>query len=348
MVKADAYGHGLLQVARALEAADGFAVARLQEALLLRRSGIRQRVLLLGTLLDQQDLACCSEQRIDVTAHDYASVDAIELQARHKPLRVWMKLDSGMHRMGLSPDAFVEADRKLATHPGIIELTHMTHFSCADNLQSGAVERQLACFQACHQSNLGANTSVANSAALISKPETRMDWVRPGIMLYGDNPLARQFQLNLRPAMTLRGRVVAIRTIRAREAVGYNERWTSTRPSRIGTIGIGYGDGYPRHAQTGTPVWVGGRIVPIVGQISMDTLGIDLSDHTGVNAGDEAVFWGAELSASTIANHAGTISYELFTSLTPRVTREYTTRDERRVTPQHEALRSSIRTASSL
>lgn len=322
MIKADAYGHGLLPVARALEAADGFAVARLDEALQLRDAGIRQRVLLLGTLLDETELATCSARRIDVTAHDQDTVTSIAAVARRAPLRVWLKLDSGMHRLGLDPAAFAAANRTLSVHSGIAELVHMTHFSSAGEPGSAATDQQWARFVAAHQDYPQAAISAANSAALISRPETRGDWVRPGIMLYGDDPLGGH-QLALRPAMTLRARVIAVRTIPAGESVGYNQRWTSTRPSRIATVGIGYGDGYPRHARGGTPVLLNGSLVPLVGQVSMDLLAVDVSDCGPVVPGDEAILWGAELPAATIAECANTITYELFTSLSQRADREY-------------------------
>lgn len=323
MVKADAYGHGLLQVGRALSAADGLAVARLQEALLLRKSGIAQRILLLATLLDTSDLAMCAEQHIDVTAHDEPSVACIAAQARRTPLRVWLKLDSGMHRVGLSPDAFVKADRLLSGHPGVLELIHMTHFSSAGDDESQAMEQQMSCFWRCHEASSKAKVSMANSAALIARRETHADWVRPGIMLYGANPLGADHQLSLRAAMTLSARIIAVREIGIGESVGYNGRWTSARRSRIGTVGIGYGDGYPRHARNGTPVWINGHLAPLVGQVSMDSFAVDLTDCRHVAAGDEAVVWGPELSAITVADCASTISYQLFTSLQRRVTREY-------------------------
>jgi alanine racemase len=322
MVKANAYGHGLLPVARALDAADGLAVARLQEALLLRRAGIAQRILLLGTLLDEADLAICSEQQIDATAHDKSSVTSIIAQARRTPLRVWLKLDSGMHRLGLDARAFVEADRLLVNHPGILELVHMSHFSSAGCLTATTMEKQISCFSACHHACSNAKVSLANSAALIARPETHGDWVRPGIMLYGENPLSTH-QLPLRAAMKLRASVVATRDIGIGESVGYNARWTSARPSRIATVGIGYGDGYPRHARNGTPVWINGDLASLVGQVSMDSLTLDITDCGHVSVGDEAILWGPELRASTVAEHANTISYELFTSLNSRVSREY-------------------------
>jgi alanine racemase len=323
MVKADGYGHGMLHVARAMSAADGFAVARLREALLLRRSGVSQRVLLLATLLGTSDLALCAEKKIDVTAHDERSVVSIEKQARITPLRVWLKLDSGMHRVGLSPDAFAEADHLLSRHPGVVDLVHMTHFSSAGDTTSTATESQMSCFWRCHRESSRAKASLANSAALLTRPDSHADWVRPGIMLYGDNPLRADHRVRLRPAMTLRASLISIRKIGVGEPVGYNCRWISGRISRIGTVGIGYGDGYPRHARNGTPVLVNGHRVPLVGQVSMDSLTVDLTDCGPVAVGDEAVLWGPELSVSSVAECADTISYDLFASLNRRVTREY-------------------------
>jgi alanine racemase len=234
-----------------------------------------------------------------------------------------LKLDSGMHRNGLKPDAFVDADRVLSTHSGILELIHMTHFASASDTASGVTERQISCFLACRRATSKAKVSLANSAALITRPETHADWVRPGIVLYGENPLGAHHHMPTRAAMTLRAHVIAIREIGSGESVGYNGRWTSAKPSRIGTVGIGYGDGYPRHARNGTPVWVRGDLAPLVGQVSMDSLTVDLTDCGHVAVGDEAMLWGPELPAATIAKHADTIPYELFASLTSRVSREY-------------------------
>ena len=322
MVKSDAYGHGLVPVAKALRAADGLAVARFDEALALRAAGIQQRILLLGTLLDAADLAICAAQDIDVTAHDALSVATIAAAAQKHPLRVWLKLDSGMHRVGLDPGAFVDADRLLRSVRGVGELTHMTHFSSADEPDGAVLDEQIACFAACHRHNPQANASLANSAALITRPETRADWVRPGIMLYGGTPL-RGRPVMLRPAMTLTARVLAVRALEAGQSVGYNRRWTSMRPSRIATVGIGYGDGYPRHAPNGTPVLINGFTAPLAGAVSMDSLCVDVTDCEGVAAGDEAILWGAALPAATVAEHAGTIYYALFTALGQRVNREY-------------------------
>lgn len=166
--------------------------------------------------------------------------------------------------------------------------------------------------------------SLANSAALMARPETQADWVRPGILLYGDNPLGAQHPLPLQAAMTLRAQIIALREIGTGESVGYNERWTSARPSQIATVGIGYGDGYPRHAPNGTPVWISGQLAPLVGQVSMDSLTVDVTDCEHAAVGDEAILWGPELPAATIAECADTISYQLYTSLHQRVSREFT------------------------
>lgn len=328
MVKADAYGHGLLRVAEALAAADGLAVARLQEALLLRRSGIKSRVLLLATLLESADLATCSEYDIDVTAHDDVSVACIIEQAKRTPLRVWLKLDSGMHRNGLASQAFMAADRTLSCHPGVVELTHMTHFSSATNPASPVTHQQILNFWECHNPKSEAKVSLANSAALITRRDVHADWVRPGIMLYGDNPLGTEYPLPLRAAMTLSSRIIAVRQIGIGEAVGYDGHWVSERVSRVATVAIGFGDGYPRHARNGTPVWISGHICRLVGRVSMDSLTVDVTDCGRVLVGDEVILWGRELPVAVVARFADSVPSELFTSLLPRVIREYVTAGE--------------------
>lgn len=321
MIKADAYGHGMIETAKALSEADGFAVARLEEALQLRRAGITQRVLLLGTLLDSDDLRLCSTHAIDVTAHDAGMVDAIAAVAAQHPLRVWLKLDSGMHRLGLSAAEFATTERRLRSCEGIIELAHLSHLSSAEDFTSPATDKQLRAFERSHD-NQGA-ASIANSAAIIGRPAARREWVRPGIMLYGINPLGIDQAPTLAPVMSLRATVLSMRTIAAGESVGYNQTWTATRESRIAAIGIGYGDGYPRHAQNGTPVWLNGRTVPLAGRVSMDTITVDVTDLAQVKPGDEAVLWGEELAVEVVAQHAQTISYELLTAIGHRVPRQY-------------------------
>ncbi|MDB6059903.1 MAG: hypothetical protein JWM78_6 [Verrucomicrobiaceae bacterium] len=322
MIKADAYGHGLINAARALSGADGLAVARLDEALQLRRAGISQRVLLLGTLLDRDDLQLCSAQKIDVTAHDFATAKNIAAIVDQYPLRVWLKLDSGMHRLGLSSTEFIAAEQLLRHRHGIIELSHLSHLSSSEDFSSDATATQLQTFDAL-RTNADCDASIANSAAIIARPNTRREWVRPGIMLYGVNPLAEQRGIELKPVMSLRANVLSVREVAAGDSVGYNQTWTAQRASRIAAIGIGYGDGYPRHAQNGTSVSINGHIAPLAGRVSMDTITVDVTEIPNLYVGDEAILWGVELAVERVAKYAGTISYELLTAIGHRVPREY-------------------------
>jgi len=323
VLKANAYGHGLIPVARALCDADGFAVARLSEAISLRSAGIRQRILVLGTLLDVDDIGLCSRFNIDITVHDRVSFDVAVSQSRGHPIRVWLKLDSGMHRVGFSPPEFIAADGILSRHPGVRELIHMTHLSCADEEIEATTNSQISRFGACHLASSPAQVSLANSAALLKFPNTRTDWVRPGLMLYGASPFSPASGPALDVAMTFSSLVIAVRQIAAGESVGYNCRWTSARMTRIGTIGVGYGDGYPRHAPNGTPVVINKQIAPLVGQVSMDSLTVDLTECTQVNVGDEAILWGPTLRPDLVARHVKTVAHGLLTSIHTRVTRSF-------------------------
>jgi alanine racemase len=328
IVKADAYGHGAIPGARAFAAADGLAVVRLQEALELRQAGISRRLLLLGTLLEAAEFELCSRLEIEVTAHDPASVAAIAACARTHPLRVWLKFDCGMHRLGLDAAEFAAATRSLGAQPGVTEIVHMTHFSETRQMDSPLLGRQAGRFAAAHAADPRRTVSVANSAVLIARPDLRGGWVRPGLMLYGDNPLGAGSPLPLRPAMRLSARVIAVRRIATGEAVGYDGLWVSARPSLIATVGIGYADGYPRHAAQGTPVWIGGRRAELVGRVSMDFIAVDVTDGAPVAPGDEAVLWGPELPVATVAECAGTASYELLTGIGRRVARHYVGEEE--------------------
>jgi alanine racemase len=271
--------------------------------------------------LRAEDLAACASHNIDVVVHDAQSLQLAVAQAKRRALRVWLKLDSGMHRAGFDPAAFEQADAHLRRIGGIGEVVHMSHFSSAGD--PVVRTRQLKCFNRSHAVNVQALASTANSAALIASTDTHGEWVSPGIMLYGVNPLGSEPDLGLQPAMTLRSYVIAVRRVNAGDAVGYDGRWACVRESRIGTIGIGYADGYPQHSRNGTPICIRGRIVPLVGRVSMDSLTVDLTGHDDVEVGDSAILWGKEVPASVVAEHADTIPYDLFTSLTERVTREY-------------------------
>jgi alanine racemase len=322
VVKADAYGHGLVPVARALNDADGFAVARLAEAVALRQAGIQQRILVLSTLFSEDCLAACGALDLDITVHDGSSLNGVCARANIRPLNIWLKLDSGMHRAGFKPADFLAADQRLRGHSAVREIVHMTHFSAADDPQSAAFTQQFRTFSQCHAHRPHTPVSLANSAALLRYPETRGDWVRPGILLYGGTAHARQ-RVQVRPAMTLTARVIALRELPAGASVGYHGRWIGRARARIATIGVGYGDGYPISAPDGAPVMINGRMARVAGRVSMDSLCVDVSHCGPVAVGDAAELWGASLPIGRVARAIGTIDYALLSSLTSRVDRIY-------------------------
>ncbi|HXG27255.1 MAG TPA: alanine racemase [Nevskiales bacterium] len=311
-VKAEAYGHGAVEVARALDA-DALAVATLGEALELRQAGIGRPIVLLGGVLDTDELHTATGQDLQLVVHDFHQLGLIERSACAHTAAVWIKLDTGMHRLGFESGAMPELCRRLAALPALRLQGWMTHFACADETDNPATCRQIETFRQMTAGLPGAR-SLANSAGILAWPDAHADWVRPGIMLYGASPLAgcSAESLGLRPVMTLRSRVLSIRELPAGEAVGYGGSWITPERMRVGILAIGYGDGYPRHAPSGTPVRVGGRRTQVVGRVSMDLLAVDLRGCDEVREGDEAVLWGEGLPADEVAAAADTIAYELF------------------------------------
>ncbi len=326
VIKADAYGHGLIEIATALVAAEGLAVARLEEALQLREANITQRILLLGGIIDTDSLQLCANQQLDIVIHSWESIEILLASSLKTPINIWLKLDSGMHRLGLTAEQFRRAETLLRQSHNVAEITLMTHFSAAEDSNHYNTNKQLAVFK---QATEGLDTphSLANSAAIIRHPQTRADWIRPGIMLFGASPLSTesqsQFPVDLHAVMTLSTVIIAIRNIEQGDSVGYNSRWVAQRPTTLATISMGYGDGYPRHAKNGTPILVNGQRAKLVGTVSMDLITVDITDCGKVNIGDEAILWGNDLLAEEIAAYADTISYELFTSISKRVPRVY-------------------------
>ena len=323
VIKANAYGHGLLETAGAMATADGLAVARIQEAMQLRQGGINQRLLLLGTLLAADELNYCAEHSIDVVVHNQESLDLV-CAHKGKKLNVWAKLDTGMHRLGLNRGDYATSMRALEDCGNVDEIIQMSHFSSSE--QTAMPDTTLAQSEIFEQlaGDFSYPASLANSGAIINWPQSHREWVRPGIMLYGANPGGDCADQQLKPAMTLRSKLLSIREIEAGESVGYGGTWTSEESTRIGTVGIGYGDGYPRHAQNGTPVLIGDHIVPLVGCVSMDLITVDLGE-VSAQVGDEVTLWGQGLKVETVAQHASTISYQLLTAVSDRVEKIYST-----------------------
>lgn len=328
MVKADAYGHGARLVAETLVEADAFGVAFLDEALALRAAGIVQPIAVLEGVFSDGEMAEAVRQRLTVVVHQEAQIGFLERCRLSGPADVWLKLDSGMHRLGFSPEHAVTAFRRIRAARVTGEVGLITHFAAADVLESPQTEKQIACFRAVQQvlTRNGERVlpdSLCNSAGILAWPAAHGAWVRPGIMLYGSSPFADRTaaELGLRPVMTLTSRLIAINPVQQGEPVGYGATWTAPRDTRIGVVAVGYGDGYPRHARNGTPVLVGGHRVPLVGRVSMDMITVDLGDLP-VSIGEHCVLWGEGLPVDVVAAHADTLSYELFCKVTARVRRE--------------------------
>ncbi|BCX82861.1 alanine racemase [Methylomarinovum caldicuralii] len=320
VVKADAYGHGLVPVARALAGADGFAVARVAEGIALRRAGIGHPVVVLGGFFDRGEAEACGRHRLDPVIHD-----PDQLPWLPEDVRPWIKFDSGMHRLGLGEAAFRKIVSRLAPRRPVL----MTHLACADETDNPATAEQLRHFgRLCEGTAF--ERSCANSAAILAWPQSHGDWVRPGLMLYGISPFPGRSgaELGLRPAMAFRARLIAVRELPTGEAVGYGGAWVARRPTRLGVVAAGYGDGYPREVQPETSVWIGGRRAPVVGRVSMDLLTVDLTDHPGIAPGAEVELWGPNLPVEEIAACAGTIPYTLVCGVTARVARIETERSE--------------------
>jgi alanine racemase len=324
VIKANGYGHGLRKAASALLSADAFAVSCLEEALPLREAGLLHPVLLLEGFFDAPELRSIASHRLDVVVHADWQLEMLEGTRLPRPLRVWLKVDSGMHRIGFPPEQVKAVFQRLQACRAVCEIRVMTHLACADDRDSDYTEGQLAVFeQAC--AGLPAERSLANSAGLLAWPVTRADWVRPGIMLYGASPFAdaRPERPPLRPVMTLSSQLIAIHRYRRGDRIGYAGGFVCPEDMPVGVVAIGYGDGYPRHAPNGTPILVGGRRTSIIGRVSMDMLCVDLRGLDRARVHDPVTLWGKGLPVEDIASACGTISYELLCKLTRRVRFEY-------------------------
>ncbi len=318
VVKANAYGHGLSRARRAFAAADGFAVLTLEEAANLRLMGVEQPILLLEGFFGPDEIASCAELNVWPVLHQAAQLDWLERSPPVRPLSVFLKFDSGMHRLGFPLGAHAEVVSRLRQMPCVASVTLMTHFAQAD--EAAGTDWQLKPFLD-QLAVYGLPWSSANSAALLRYPETCGAWVRPGIMLYGASPFAEvsAAELDLRPAMRLASELISVQTIRAGEGVGYGQLFRAEHDMRVGVVACGYADGYPRHAPTGTPVAVNGRQSRTLGRVSMDMLCVDLHDMPEAMPGSPVELWGQTVPVDSVAAAAGTTSYELLCALAARV-----------------------------
>jgi len=334
VVKADAYGHGAVAVAQALApVAPAFAVACIEEALELRAAGIQQPILLLEGFFTPDELPLIAEQGFWTAIHRPEQLAQIQAAKLSAPLTVWIKLDSGMHRLGLPLEQALPVIQQARSMAAIENVVVMTHFANADleaptgiSPQAQIVRLMTALDGLEGQGKEGdIDLSLANSAALLAHPKARRQWQRPGIMLYGASPLecGNAESQQLRPAMTLETGIIATRWIEAGESVGYGSRFVAERPTRVGTAAIGYADGYPRQAREGTPVAVDGQRTRLIGRVSMDMITVDLTDLEAVEVGSRVELWGQQIDANEVAACCDTIAYHLFTGVTRRVPRRY-------------------------
>ncbi len=324
VIKADAYGHGAVRCAEALQdSADGFAVACIEEALELRAAGIRGPILLLEGFFEASELPLIVEHDFWCVVHSLWQLEAIEKAALSQPITVWLKLDSGMHRVGLHPSDYQAAYRRLLASGKVAKIVLMSHFARADELHDPSSTEQLATFDKARQ-GLVAQISLRNSPAVLGWPQIPSDWVRPGIMLYGATPFDEPNAVasRLQPVMTLESKIICVRELPAGEPVGYGARFVTTQPTRVGVVAMGYADGYPRQAPTGTPVLVDGQRSQLVGRVSMDMLCVDLTDVPQAGLGSTVELWGKNILASDVAKAADTIPYQIFCNLR-RVPRLY-------------------------
>ncbi|HGO5824607.1 TPA: alanine racemase [Mannheimia haemolytica] len=342
MIKANAYGQGLLPAAGTLaDMVDGFGVARLREALEIQETGYTGKIVLVEGFFDREELLKTLSRKFDTVIHNIEQLELLEQVAKewqaeqqkgfwarkakiYFPINIWLKIDTGMHRLGIHPeqvDHFVERLKNCAL---VNSISFVSHFSRADELDCGYTEKQIAVFEQATQKYHDHARSISASSGILYWKQAHYDWVRPGIIMHGISPHYTPItDLGFKPVMTLSSSLIAVRTHTAGEPVGYGGAWVSPRDTKLGVIAMGYGDGYPRNAPEGTPVLINGRIVPIVGRVSMDMLTVDLGAESQDKVGDKAIFWGEQLLIEDVAKHIGVISYELITKLTPRVIFEY-------------------------
>jgi alanine racemase len=321
VVKANAYGHGLVPTALALAEVDAFAVARLEEGLALRAQGVTQPIVLLEGVFAAEQLLEAARYGFDLVVHDARQIEILEEDPGPHRFVLWVKVDTGMNRLGFRPSEFPAALARLRNlKPAPLEIRLLTHLARADEPDSAMTAEQVARFKEATR-GLDCPTSIANSAGIFGELPLGCDWVRPGLALYGASPFGDRLgtDLGLEPAMSLETSVIAVRQVPRGETVGYGAAWRAERTSSIAIIAAGYGDGLARTLPNGTPVLIDGRRAPLCGRVSMDMIAVDVTGHAGVRVGSPVVLWGKGLPVEEIARHAGTIPYELLCGVSQRV-----------------------------
>lgn len=318
VVKADAYGHGLIPCVTALQdEVDAFAVAFTEEAARLIDAGLtRKPIVLLEGFLDAAELPFIAEQQLVCVVHSAWQIAALARLSSQQPVVVWLKVDTGMHRLGFQPEQVLAVWQQLAALPQVRLLGLSTHFARADEPECPVTLQQLQAILAL-QKQLNTSLSLANSAALLSTSAAAGNWTRPGIMLYGANPFpsANRLTESLEPVMTLESKIIGVQTLAAGQAVGYGGHYVTSAPTRLGIVAMGYADGYPRQAKNGTPVTVDGQPAQLVGRVAMDMLTVDITHLPEAGVGSRVELWGKQVSVDTVAQQADTIGYQLLCNL---------------------------------
>ncbi|WP_220460964.1 MULTISPECIES: alanine racemase [unclassified Colwellia] len=320
VLKANSYGHGLELIAKALPNADAFGVARIDEALALRAAGIVKPIVLLEGFFAKEDIDILAASNLQTIVHNEQQLAAILDAKLDAPLKVWLKIDTGMHRLGINPEQLAHFYQALSQSKNVQQpIVLMSHLGCADDKNNLATAKQISLFDQL-SADLPLEKSLANSAGVLLWPESHYQWIRPGLLLYGVSPLAADSYIDgIAPVMTLQSSLISVREIAAGSAVGYGGAWVSESNTIIGVVAIGYGDGYPRHAPNGTPVLINGRRVPLIGRVTMDMITVDLGAQSQDSVGDIATLWGKGLAVEEVAEFATTIPYELLCNITRRV-----------------------------
>lgn len=325
IIKANAYGHGMVQIAKALTDADAFGVARIEEAIALRDAGITTPILLLEGFTCENELTLVQKYNLDSVIHTESQVQLLE-QSKGEVITVVVKVDSGMHRLGFNPNDIKNIQQRLEKCTSINQsIKYMTHFANADDKHDEKTLKQIEVF---YQSLEGLSIdefSLANSAAILGWPQSHASWSRPGIMLYGVSPFIKggANDHNLKPVMTLSSQLVSIKKLKQGDVIGYGGTYVCEKDMTVGIVAIGYGDGYPRHAKMGTPVLVNNKRSRLLGRVSMDMICVDLSDQADAKINDEVLLWGEGLAVEEVAEYADTIAYELLCGVTNRVEFKY-------------------------
>lgn len=329
VLKANAYGHGMLAVASALKQVDAFGVARIDEALALRGGGVVKPIVLLEGFFHVDELEQIVASNLQVVIHHSAQVDELLAAKLDAPVRVWLKIDTGMHRLGIMPHEFAKLYQRLMASSNVQgPMRLISHFSSSDDVSSMATINQLALFQSI-TADVSAEYSLANSGAVLNWPDTHADWIRPGLLLYGVSPMqgCTGRDHGLIPVMTLVSSVIAVRELAQGEAVGYGSSWVAKKATRLAVVAMGYGDGYPRAASNKGEVLINGQRFAIVGRVSMDMITIDIG-LADIHVGDEVVFWGEDLPVELLAEKVDTIPYELLCNISSRVQFSYSNQPE--------------------